>query len=75
MKTIAASVGKYTSLVIASIVMLLPIALIITGSFKTNQEFLSTGAFTAPENWFNFSNYGLFAVLVGSVGFGAVSGG
>lgn len=57
MKTIAASVGKYTSLVIASIVMLLPIALIITGSFKTNQEFLSTGAFTAPENWFNFSNY------------------
>ena len=57
MKSVAASVGKYTSLVIGSIVMLLPIALIITGSFKTNQEFLSTGSFTPPENWFNFSNY------------------
>ena len=57
MKSVAASVGKYTSLVIGSIVMLLPIALIITGSFKTNQELLSTGSFTPPENWFNFSNY------------------
>ncbi|UJP41341.1 carbohydrate ABC transporter permease [Cellulomonas palmilytica] len=52
-----ASTVKYVSLVVASLVMILPIVLIVMGSFKTNQEFLSTGPFTAPESWTNVSNY------------------
>lgn len=57
MKRIVAGTLKYGSLIVASIAMLLPIALIITGSFKANQEFLSTGPFDAPESWLNFTNY------------------
>jgi multiple sugar transport system permease protein len=59
MKRAVISAVKYASLVIASVMMLLPVALIITGSFKTNQEFLTTGPFDAPENWLNLSNYAL----------------
>ena len=53
----ATSTLKYVSLVIASIVMLLPLGLILFGSFKTGQEFLATGPMTLPENWFNVENY------------------
>lgn len=49
--------GKYATLIIGSICALLPIILIITGSFKTNQEFLSTGPFDSPGSWFNLDNY------------------
>ncbi|AEI12928.1 MULTISPECIES: carbohydrate ABC transporter permease [Cellulomonas] len=51
------STVKYTSLVLASIMMLLPIGLIVMGSFKTTQEFLATGPFTPPEDWTNVDNY------------------
>lgn len=57
MKRGIVATGKYASLVIGAICALLPIILILTGSFKTNQEFLSTGPFDAPANWFNLSNY------------------
>ena len=53
----ATSTAKYVSLVVASIVMLLPLGLILFGSFKTGQEFLSTGPMTPPANWFNVENY------------------
>ena len=53
----ATSTGKYVSLVIASIVMLLPLGLILFGSFKTSQEFLSTGPMTPPSDWGNIENY------------------
>lgn len=57
MKRAAAGTFKYLSLIVAAIVMLLPIALIVTGSFKTNQEFLTTGPFDAPGSWANTANY------------------
>ncbi|OZB50525.1 MAG: hypothetical protein B7X40_01940 [Cellulomonas sp. 14-74-6] len=56
-KTVVTSALKYVTLVVASIAMLLPIALILTGSFKTGQEFLTTGPFAAPGSWTNLANY------------------
>ena len=49
----ATSTAKYVSLVIASIAMLLPLGLILFGSFKTGQEFLATGPMTPPASWGN----------------------
>ena len=57
MKTAATSTAKYVTLVVASVVTLLPLGLILFGSFKTNQEFLSTNPFQPPDNWFNVDNY------------------
>lgn len=57
MKTALSNAVKYVSLVLASIAMLLPIVLIVLGSLKTDQEFLSTGPMTPPKDWFNFANY------------------
>lgn len=57
MKAAISATVKYTSLVLASVVMLLPIVLIVFGSFKTDQEFLSTGPMTAPRDWLNVDNY------------------
>ncbi|MFC8193555.1 carbohydrate ABC transporter permease [Cellulomonas sp. NPDC057328] len=47
---------KYASLVVASLVTLLPLGLILFGSFKTGQEFLATNPFALPESW-TFTNY------------------
>ncbi|MFV0429379.1 MAG: carbohydrate ABC transporter permease [Arachnia sp.] len=52
-----ATVAKYLSLTLGAVCALLPLALVFTGSFKTNQEFLSTGPFEAPGDWLNVSNY------------------
>lgn len=52
-----AATGKYVSLTLASVVMLLPLVLIVFGSFKTGQEFLATNPFAPPESWTNVSNY------------------
>jgi len=52
-----ATTGKYASLVVASIATLLPLVLILFGSFKTGQEFLATNPFTPPESWANVTNY------------------
>lgn len=56
-KTVVTATLKYTSLVVASVAMLLPIALIVTGSFKTAHEFLTTGPFAAPGSWTDLANY------------------
>jgi multiple sugar transport system permease protein len=51
------STAKYVSLVIASLAMLLPLVLIVFGSFKTGQEFLATGPMTPPTSFGNVENY------------------
>jgi multiple sugar transport system permease protein len=49
---------KYLSLVIISVVLLLPLIAVLLTSLKTSTEANgSSGAFTLPKNWFNFSNY------------------
>ena len=49
---------KYVSLIVACIAILLPLVAIVLTSLKTSAEADGTAsAFSAPSNWFNFSNY------------------
>ncbi|GAB3537964.1 carbohydrate ABC transporter permease [Arthrobacter tecti] len=50
---------KYLSLVLAVVVVLVPLVAVFLTSFKTREEYLTTGPLDPPENWFNFENYGI----------------
>lgn len=53
------TIGKlvqYTVLVLGAIVALLPILVVFIGSFKSNNEFLSSNVLALPQTW-DFSNY------------------
>ena len=52
-----ATTSKYVSLVVASLVTIVPVLVIVVASLKGHQEFLTTGPFDAPANWMNFDNY------------------
>lgn len=56
-KQIPNTIAKYTLLSIVSFIAILPILIIVFGSFKTGHEYRSTSALTPPENWLNFDNY------------------
>ncbi|EOR23280.1 binding-protein-dependent transport system permease [Niallia nealsonii AAU1] len=47
---------KYGSLLLGAAVAIIPVLVVIIGSFKTKQEFLTTGVLELPKN-FTFSNY------------------
>jgi multiple sugar transport system permease protein len=47
---------KYLTLVVASLVTLLPLVTIVMASFKTSSEFQNTGPFELPQS-FDFENY------------------
>ncbi|WP_396954490.1 carbohydrate ABC transporter permease [Niallia sp.] len=55
-KNILGFVIKYGSLLLGAAVALIPVLVVIIGSFKTKQEFLTTGVLEMPKN-FTFSNY------------------
>lgn len=57
MKHATASVVKYGSLVVASIVALLPLVLIVFGAFKDYKEYVSTSPMDPPSNWLNLDNF------------------
>ncbi|WP_026554390.1 carbohydrate ABC transporter permease [Arthrobacter sp. 35W] len=57
MKTSLPTIGKYASLVAASVAVFLPLTALLFASFKTSEEYATTSAFEAPKNWFNFQNY------------------
>lgn len=50
------TVLKYVILVIACLVVLVPLVVVFFGSFKNNQEFLSSNVFALPEK-FEWNNY------------------
>ncbi|GAB3552008.1 carbohydrate ABC transporter permease [Arthrobacter tumbae] len=50
---------KYLSLVLAVVAVLVPLVAVFLTSFKTREEYLTTGPLDPPENWFNFENYGI----------------
>ncbi|MBW7473789.1 carbohydrate ABC transporter permease [Paenibacillus oenotherae] len=52
-----AAVFKYATLLLGAFAALVPIAVVLFASFKTNKEYSTTSPLTLPENWFNFSNY------------------
>src|SRR5699024_531088 len=49
--------SKYFTLIAAFIAMVLPLIVIVLGSFKESQEFRRTGPLVLPINFFNFENY------------------
>jgi multiple sugar transport system permease protein len=50
-------VAKYASLVLASLVVLVPLVVILFAAFKTHAEYGATGPLTPPRNWFNLDNF------------------
>jgi len=53
----SATAAKYTSLVIAAIVTLLPLSVLLFASMKSSSEYAATGPFDPPSNWLNFDNF------------------
>ena len=54
------TVLKYLSLVVASVVTLLPLSVVVIASLKGQKEFATTGPFDLPQNWFNVDNFVTF---------------
>lgn len=57
MKVSISGILKYSSLVAAAVVVLLPLSVVVFASFKTKEEYATTGPLTPPGNWLNFSNF------------------
>ncbi len=49
--------ATYASLIIASLVVLIPLVVVFFAAFKTRAEYSTTGPLTPPQNWFNFDNF------------------
>lgn len=49
--------GVYASLVLATVVVVLPIAIVVLGAFKTDQEYLTSKPLDPPADWSNLSNF------------------
>jgi multiple sugar transport system permease protein len=52
-----APVLTYLSLIVASLVVLIPLAVVFLTSLKTSEEVADGGALTLPDDWLNFGNY------------------
>ena len=52
-----ARTAKYASLVLASLVILVPLVVVLFAALKTHAEYNATGPLTPPQNWFNFANF------------------
>jgi multiple sugar transport system permease protein len=48
---------KYVSLVIATIVAVVPLVVVLFASFKSREEYATTGPLAPPSNWFNVANF------------------
>lgn len=57
MDKIGLPVLKYLTLILGVLVAVLPLLVVLFGSFKTGTELRTTGPFDLPQNWLNFSNY------------------
>ncbi|MGR0319628.1 carbohydrate ABC transporter permease [Agromyces sp. ZXT2-3] len=56
MRAIAAT-GKYSSLVVASLVALVPLVVVLFAAFKSREEYSTTSPLTPPANWLNLENF------------------
>ncbi|MBG0563738.1 carbohydrate ABC transporter permease [Actinoplanes aureus] len=52
-----ARTAKYASLVLASVVVLVPLVVVLFASLKTREEYSTSGPLTPPRNWFNVDNF------------------
>ena len=53
----SATTAKYTSLIVAAVVTILPLSVLLFAGLKTAPEYAQTGPFTPPSNWLNFDNF------------------
>ena len=56
MKALAAG-AKWASLILASLVVLIPLVVVLFAALKTHREYNATGPLTPPHNWFNLANF------------------
>lgn len=54
---LASQIFQYTTLVLMSVIVLLPLWSLIVSSLKAPQEYLTTNRIVPPQNWLNMSNY------------------
>lgn len=55
--SMTATTAKYVSLVLASVVTLLPLSVLLFASLKTKAEYAQTGPFEPPSDWLNLDNF------------------
>ena len=56
-RSMSATSAKYLSLILGALFTLLPLSVVLFASFKTKQEYGTTGPLTPPSNWLNFDNF------------------
>lgn len=56
-KNLLGAMVKYLSLIIGSLVSLIPLVTVFFASLKDGKEYSTTSALSFPSHWFNFSNY------------------
>jgi ABC-type glycerol-3-phosphate transport system permease component len=54
---VAVRTFQYTTLVLASFLVLAPLYSVLVGSLKTPLEYINTSKMTPPANWLNFENF------------------
>lgn len=57
MKRTSLTILKYFTLFLGAFISIMPLVVILFGSFKTTKEFSTSGVLALPKNWFNFDNY------------------
>lgn len=55
--TVIFNIIKYLSLIIASLVAIIPVVVCVLTAFKTNEEYASSSVLTAPKSWLYFENF------------------
>jgi multiple sugar transport system permease protein len=50
-------IGTYVSLVVASLIMLIPLVVILMAALKSDEEFRAEGPLDPPSNWLNPTNF------------------
>jgi multiple sugar transport system permease protein len=51
------SAFMYASLLLMTSIIVLPLIALVFASFKSGEEYLQTGPFDPPQNWFNMENF------------------
>ena len=57
MKNAIATTGKYTTLVVATLLVLVPLVVVLFAAFKSRGEYGTSGPLTPPTDWFNVENF------------------
>ncbi len=53
------SILKYVSLILASLIAIIPVVVCVFTAFKTNEEYQATSVLSLPSSFLNFENFGI----------------